>query len=166
VVLIVCPAEQLPHVCRDRMPSHVISLASPGSGPPKGVAGRYLSLAFNDIVAPQPGLVAPDSVSVEAIVDFGSSWNEAGPLVVSCFAGVSRSTAAAFILACARRPTSNEAKVATTLRRVAPCATPNALMVALADRLLGRGGRMVAAIEAIGRGADYLPFSSFDMPLD
>jgi predicted protein tyrosine phosphatase len=31
-------------------------------------------------------------------------------------------------------------------------ATPNIRIVSLADRLLGRDGRMVAAIETIGRG--------------
>ncbi len=33
-----------------------------------------------------------------------------------------------------------------------PTATPNARIVSLADRMLGRDGRMIAAIEPIGRG--------------
>ena len=33
-------------------------------------------------------------------------------------------------------------------------ATPNARLVAVADDLLGRGGRMSAAIARIGRGAE------------
>jgi len=38
------------------------------------------------------------------------------------------------------------------LRRASPSATPNARIVSLADRLLGRNGRMIAAIENIGQG--------------
>ncbi len=42
--------------------------------------------------------------------------------------------------------------IAQALRRASPTATPNIRIVSLADRLLGRDGRMVAAIETIGRG--------------
>jgi predicted protein tyrosine phosphatase len=40
------------------------------------------------------------------------------------------------------------------LRAASPHATPNRLIVRLADDLLGRKGRMVEAVTAIGRGAD------------
>ena len=43
-------------------------------------------------------------------------------------------------------------RLAQALRRASPTATPNIRIVSLADRLLGRDGRMVAAIETIGRG--------------
>ena len=43
---------------------------------------------------------------------------------------------------------------AARLRDAAPTATPNPLIVAHADRLLDRGGAMVRAVEAIGRGAE------------
>ena len=42
--------------------------------------------------------------------------------------------------------------IAQALRRASPTATPNIRIVSLADRLLGRDGRMIAAIETIGRG--------------
>ncbi len=79
--------------------------------------------------------------------------------------GISRSTASAFILACARTPAGKEAAVSYALRAASPCATPNRLMVALADDVLGRKGRLVQAIRAIGRGADYRPYRSFELPL-
>jgi predicted protein tyrosine phosphatase len=54
---------------------------------------------------------------------------------------------------CALNPASEERAIATALRRASPTATPNVRIVALADHLLGRRGRMVAAVEAIGQGA-------------
>jgi len=38
------------------------------------------------------------------------------------------------------------------LRRLSATATPNIRIVSLADRVLGRDGRMVEAIDSIGRG--------------
>jgi predicted protein tyrosine phosphatase len=166
MTLVVCPAASLSEICRLRQPSHLIRMRSPDSGcevpqPGMGVANR-LDLAFHDIAVPQPGLVAPDAGAIAAILHFAAAWDGARPLVVSCFAGVSRSPAAAFILACARAPGEPEREIALRLRHVAPIATPNAGMVALADDALGREGRMIAAIAAIGRGADYTPYRSFD----
>jgi predicted protein tyrosine phosphatase len=43
--------------------------------------------------------------------------------------------------------------IAQALRRASPTATPNIRIVSLADKLLSRHGRMVAAVETIGRGA-------------
>lgn len=75
-------------------------------------------------------------------------------LVVHCYAGISRSTAAAFALAAALQPERDEVELAWELRRLAPSATPNPLLIAHADFLLGRNGRMSRAIERIGRGAE------------
>ena len=73
-------------------------------------------------------------------------------MVVHCYAGISRSTASAFTSVCALNPHRDEESIAQALRRASPTATPNIRIVSLADRLLGRQGRMVAAIETIGRG--------------
>lgn len=166
MTLVVCPAAALAGVCRERRPSHLIRMASPGSVAVEAQADHRLELRFHDIVGPQPGLIPPDCAAIGSILAFGRDWDGARPLVVSCMAGISRSTAAAFILACARSPDDAETRLAWELRRISPCATPNALMVALADAALGRGGRMIAAIAAIGRGADYVPYTSFDFALD
>jgi predicted protein tyrosine phosphatase len=88
------------------------------------------------------------------LLAFSAGWNSARPLVAQCLAGVSRSTAAVFIIACQKRPEGSERQLALALRRAAPQATPNRLMVAQADALLRRDGRMVAAIAAIGRAAN------------
>jgi hypothetical protein len=48
---------------------------------------------------------------------------------------------------------------------MSPTATPNRRLVALADRRLGREGRMAAAIAAIGRGADCFEGAPFALEL-
>lgn len=112
-----------------------------------------LILRFNDIVEPREGLTPPDEALVRRLLAFAEGWPVEAPLVVHCFAGVSRSTAAAYILACARSA-GREAELARQLRERSPEATPNALMVSLADDILGRFGAMRTAIAGIGRGVD------------
>jgi predicted protein tyrosine phosphatase len=87
-------------------------------------------------------------------------------MVVHCYAGISRSTAGAFIAACALNPAREERAIARDLRRASPTATPNIRLVMLADRLLGRNGRMVSAIEGIGRGIAAVEADPFRIALD
>ncbi|PPQ36603.1 Predicted protein tyrosine phosphatase [Rhodoblastus acidophilus] len=125
-----------------------------------------LILAFNDITAPQPGCVVPDEALVGAIVDFGRACRADDHVLAHCWMGVSRSPAAAYIIACARAP-GEEKAIADALRRRAPTATPNRLLVSLADELLARGGKMVDAIDAIGRGCEFDGDAPpFALPLD
>ena len=53
---------------------------------------------------------------------------------------------------------------AAALRRASPYATPNARLVALADDLLARRGRMVDAVLSIGRGAETYEGEPFMLP--
>ena len=92
-------------------------------------------------------------------------WDRAEPMLIHCYAGVSRSTAAAFIAACALKPERDEFEVARALRAASPTATPNARLVALADAALGRDGRMSEAIAAIGRGEDCFEGTPFALEL-
>src|SRR6266702_4696278 len=111
---------------------------------------RHVRLAFHDIVEPMPGLVVPDRDMMQAVLDFGRNGGRQRALLIHCWAGISRSSAAAFAIACDRNP-GFERDIATELRRRAPSATPSRLMVRLADDLLQRDGRMIEAIDAIGR---------------
>jgi predicted protein tyrosine phosphatase len=106
------------------------------------------------------GHVHPASAHVEQLISFVERWERARPLVIHCYAGVSRSTAAAFVAVCTLNPRRSEAAIAEALRRASPTATPNIRIVALADDILGRDGRMVEAITAIGQGrlAEATPF--------
>ena len=113
---------------------------------------NHLWLRLHDISAPLDGYIIPEEEHVADLLEFVRRWDRRAPLVVHCFAGISRSTASAFASVCALNPHRDEASVAQALRRASPTATPNARIVSLADRLLGRQGRMVAAIQTIGRG--------------
>lgn len=154
----VAPLSRLAAVARETGARRVVSLVTAGTpvARPKGVAaGAHLRLELSDIAAPLAGHVLAAEGQVAALLRFAEGWDRAeGPLLLHCFAGVSRSPAAAFALACHLRPEIAEAEHARALRRLSPSATPNARIVALADGLLGRGGRMVEAIRAIGRGAE------------
>jgi predicted protein tyrosine phosphatase len=123
---------------------------------------RHLFLSLSDIVEPVEGHILPGAEHVETLLDFVYGWDRAAPLLIHCFAGVSRSTAAAFIGACALNSARDESEIARTIRTASPTATPNARIVALADDILGRNGRMNQAIAEIGRGEDCtegVPFS-------
>ena len=100
------------------------------------------------------------------LIAFVQRWNRARPIVIHCYAGISRSTAGAFIGACALNPQRDEAAIAWSLRRASPRAMPNRRLVSLADRVLGRNGRMVAAVEAIGAGVSAYEGDPFRLDLE
>ena len=99
------------------------------------------------------------------LLDFGRGWDGAAPMVVHCFAGISRSTASAFAIACERNPHADELEIALAMRRASPSAFPNRRIVALADDILGRRGRMVEAVEAMGGNGFVAEGVPFDLPV-
>jgi predicted protein tyrosine phosphatase len=117
--------------------------------PPSIPASRHLHLEFHDIAEPAPGYRSASAADIGRLIDFVGSWDAERPLVIHCFAGISRSTASAFIALCAIDAARDEAKAAALLRRMSPTAFPNPLMVRLADGIMHRGGRMSAAIAAM-----------------
>ena len=72
-------------------------------------------------------------------------------MLVHCYAGISRSTAAAFIALCALNPHTPEELIASGLRSSSDTASPNRLFIALADKVLRRDGRMIAAVNGMGQ---------------
>lgn len=164
--LFVCPEHELDLVIERHQPTWLIRLTGPdGDGsPPTGFSGAMLHLAFNDIAEPRPGLVPPSQEHVRALLNFSDGWQE-GVLVAQCWMGISRSTAAALLLALVHGKDKDPTHLAQELRRVAPSATPNALMIAHGDALLSCGGAFISAVQAIGRGADAPHGTAFEMPL-
>ncbi len=164
----VSPLSRLPETVAAARASHLVTLINVGTvvERPAGIAAdRHLFLGMSDIGAPMEGHVVPAGEHVERFLTFMRAWDRAAPLVIHCWAGISRSTAAAYIAACALGPARDEEEIATALRAAAPSATPNARLVAVADGLLGRDGRMSAAIARIGRGADAFEGTPFSLSL-
>jgi predicted protein tyrosine phosphatase len=165
----VCPLSQLAPTVAATGASHLVTLidvATPVERPDTIPAEKHLFIAINDIVEPADGLVLADDDHVGALIDFVEDWDQTQPLVVHCYAGISRSTAAAFITLCVTRPQRDERAIARALREASPLATPNAHLVAIADRLLKRDGRMIAAIAEIGRGETAVENVPFFLPLE
>jgi predicted protein tyrosine phosphatase len=151
----VCPLSAMPALTERVRASHLLTLVSnlDAVATPQAIEpGRHLRLKFNDIEAPLEGYIEPSIAHAEQILAFATGWRQEAPLVIHCWAGVSRSTAAAYISLCALNPDAAENALALRLRAASPTASPNRLLVRHADGLLGRNGRMIAAIEAIGRG--------------
>jgi predicted protein tyrosine phosphatase len=164
--LYVCPLSGLSGVAAGLDRFDLLTLLSPShEGENHRVLGcdRHLELSFHDITEAKPGLVAPDRAIIQAILDFARAARDR-KLLIHCWAGISRSSAAAFVIACDRNP-GFELEIAEELRRRAPSITPNHLMVSLADDLLGRNGRMTEAIDGIGRGADAFEGEPYQLPL-
>ncbi len=111
---------------------------------------NHLWLQMDDIADTIDGLIAPGEEHVEKLVDFATRWDRAAPMVVHCYAGISRSTAAAFIAACALSPDCDEAEIAVRLRAASPTAMPNSRLVSLGDAFLKRKGRMIEAVNRLG----------------
>jgi predicted protein tyrosine phosphatase len=108
--------------------------------------------------------VLPCESHVCDLIRFAREWDRQAPLLIHCWAGISRSTAAAFISLCALNPAGTEHDLAWVLRRASPTAYPNRLLVALADEALARNGRMVTAVEDIGRGRVAEEAEVFSLP--
>lgn len=135
-----------------------ISILSPETPHPDFEAlspGDHLRLSFHDIVEPESaGLRGPQEGDARKLISFIRGWDAASPMLIHCWAGISRSTAAAYTALCLMREEESERHLAMELREASPSATPNRLIISQVDDLLGRKGRMVDAVAAIGRGAD------------
>ena len=151
----VCPLSRLAETLAATGAGTVVSLLTgPSQALPAMAGKRHLVLDVADIAVAQPGYTLAGEAHIMTLLDVVRTWDRSAPLLIHCFAGVSRSPAAAFAAACLLRPDAEAASIARELRRAAPSATPNPRLVALADAALGRRGRMIAAIDAIGRGQD------------
>lgn len=160
----VCGVGALPVHAQKIGASHVITLIrdhGPVATPAGIVDGNHLRIDVNDINEPGTGLIHPQDVHVTEVLKFARAWDQRAPMIIHCYAGISRSTASAFSSLCALNPEVSEAVIARRLREASPTATPNRLIVSIADDMLGRGGRMVDAITEIGQGeiaAEAVPF--------
>jgi predicted protein tyrosine phosphatase len=154
-MILVTPLSGIQNAISGYRPSHMITLLSPDHmiETPEGIdPARHLRIGMNDVADAAFAEKPPSETHVDDILAFGRKWDAKAPMLVHCWAGVSRSMAAAFILLNDRLGPRNERDIALAMRRRAPHAYPNPLMVKLADKALGRDGRMVVAAQMIGRG--------------
>jgi predicted protein tyrosine phosphatase len=126
---------------------------------------NHLVISVDDIADPMEGFTVPATEHVERLIEFVGHWDRAAPMVVHCWAGISRSSAGAFVAACALNPERDEQRIAWDIRRASRTAQPNSRIVSIADRLLKRNGRMVRAVETIGLGHPAIEGDPFRLEL-
>lgn len=164
----VCPLAQIRRTVQESGARTLLTLINKGTPVPRPAEiapERHRYVAISDIVEAQDGHILPGDAHVEEVIAVARDWDQTEPLLIHCWAGVSRSTAAAYIATCALSEARCEFELARTLRERSPTATPNALMIRVADRLLKRQGRMIEAVAGIGRGEDCFEGVPFALDL-
>ncbi len=151
--LLVAPLSSLNETLATHAPSHLVSLLSPEhmiETPAGFPAGAHLKLGVNDIVDPAAGTAPPARPHIDQLLAFSRDWDGRQPLLIHCWAGISRSMASAYTVLCDRLGPGREIEIARAIRLRAPHAQPNRLLVRHADEALGRQGRMVLALNSMG----------------
>lgn len=156
--LAICGLEELPQQIGRFRATHAISICDPNVKllPAFHAATTVLRLGFWDAPALPAGVAQslspherdeyPSLHHARTLLHFGSELPDGARVLIHCWAGISRSTAAAFLLLCQRMPGRERAalKMVCKLRKGA---SPNRMLVGYGDQLLGADGRMLAALD-------------------
>src|SRR5947208_10806622 len=168
-MLHVCSLAALPETVRTTGASHVLTVMAnveQVQRPASVLPANHLKVSMDDITEHIDGFLAPSEDHVEQVLAFVRGWDRAAPMVVHCYAGISRSTASAFAAACMLNPHRDEVAIARQIRAASPIAQPNRLIVSLADRALGREGRMLRALDEMGPGSMTVEGRPFRVDLE
>lgn len=107
----------------------------------------HLVLAFEDVDDDTLGVRVATRDQVAEALAFARTHSK-GALLVHCFHGVGRSAAIALAVISDRLGPGNERAAIHQLLAIRPTATPNLVVVKLADSVLQRQGELVAAVAA------------------
>src|SRR6201989_460852 len=165
----VCSLAALPETVRVTGASHVLTVMAnveQVARPVSVLPANHLKVSMDDITEEMDGFVAPSETHIDQVLNFVRGWDRSAPLVVHCYAGISRSTASAFAAVCALNPHRDEASIARQIRAASPIASPNRLIVSLADKALGRDGRMLRALDEMGPGNMLVEGRPFRLDLE
>jgi predicted protein tyrosine phosphatase len=152
----VCSLAALPDTVKSTGASHVLTIMAKVAQvqrPESVLEANHLKVSVDDITEATEGFVAPSELHIEQVLNFVRGWDRNAPMVIHCYAGISRSTASAFAAVCALNPHRDEIAIARQIRAASPIAQPNRLIVSLADQALGRDGRMLRALDEMGPGS-------------
>ena len=168
-LVLVTPLSAVEETIRRYKPSYMITLLSPDHmiETPAGIdPAQHLKVGVNDVADASLSDVPPGEKHVNELLRFSRQWDTKAPILVHCWAGVSRSMAAAYTILCDRIGPGKEHEIAQAMRARAPHAFPNPLIVRYADKVLGRDGRMIAGADGIGRGVIVAEGECVEFPLD
>jgi predicted protein tyrosine phosphatase len=165
----VCSLAALPETVKVTRASHVLTVMAnvdQVQRPKSVLPANHLKVQMDDITEAIDGFIAPSDAHIEQVLNFVRAWDRSAPLVVHCYAGISRSTASAFAAVCALNPNRDEMAIAKQIRAASPIAQPNRLIVSLADKALGREGRMLRALDQMGPGSMSVEGRPFRIDID
>src|SRR5436305_5191490 len=169
IMIHVCSLAALSETVRATGASHILTVMAnvdQVQRPESILPANHLKVQVDDITEQMDGFVVPSDSHNEQVLSFVRAWDRGAPLVVHCYAGISRSTASAFAAACALNPHRDEIAIARQIRAASPIASPNRLIVSLADKALGREGRMLRALDEMGPGSMLVEGRPFRVDLD
>ena len=143
-MIVVSSFDSAAQAYRKYRPRYVVSILGDDEGP---------TPCFDDLPADHHIELRGDcsntdngSARCRRLIALAESWDRSAPILIHCQQGVARSMAAAYILLCVVEKDRCEKEIARRLRRAAPHADPNLLLISQADALLDRHDRMVEAI--------------------
>jgi predicted protein tyrosine phosphatase len=168
-MLHVCSLAALHDTVKDTGASHILTVmanVAQVQRPRSVLEANHLRVQMDDVTEHIDGFVAPSEIHIEQVLGFVRGWDRSAPMVIHCYAGISRSTASAFAAACMLNPHRDEAEIARQIRAASPIAQPNRLIVGLADKALGREGRMLRALDEIGPGCMTVEGRPFRIDLE
>jgi predicted protein tyrosine phosphatase len=124
----------------------LISISDEGQDPPEGYESieNKVRLLFLD----RDDALGPREEHVRQLIEVARTLSTSDRVLIHCLAGISRSTAAAVILRAVILGPGREEEAVAAVMAQRSGAWPNRRMIAYADRLLGREGRLVSAVAA------------------
>lgn len=151
--LTVCSIEKVPAMILFRGATHVLSLLR---GPERNELKmprafnkeNWLFLDMDDVVNADAEC-APTKEQVAQILAWGRALPSDAKVVVHCYAGVSRSTAAALSIKVQQLGVDRIDEAVKWLVQVRPVCCPNPVITRFADELLGANGKLHEVAEAV-----------------
>src|SRR3954451_18675233 len=165
----VCSLAALPETVRITGASHVLTVMAnveQVARPVSVLPANHLKVSMDDIIEEMDGFVAPSETHIDQVLNFVRGWDRGAPLVVHCYAGISRSTASAFAAVCALNPNRDEIEIASKIRSASPISSTNRRIVGLAAGSLWREARMLRALDEMGPGAMMVEGRPFAIELE
>ena len=118
-MLHICSLAALPDTVKATGASHVLTVIAnvdQVQRPASVLEANHLRVQMDDITEHMDGFMAPSDAHIEKVLAFVRGWARRAPMVVHCYAGISRSTASAFAAACMLNPHRDEIEIAKQIR--------------------------------------------------
>ena len=138
-MLHVCSLAALPETVRATGASHILTVMAnvdQVQRPASVLEANHLRVSMDDITEQMDGFVAPADHHIERVLNFVRNWDR------------------------------DEIEIARQIRARSPIASPNRLIVSLADKALGREGRMLRALDEMGPGSMTIEGRPFQLDLE